>query len=73
MRLAERAEQRGDDYGVGGQTTAELERVRRDLRTGLAVMRSHFPARVPMESHLRAVDAELNRRDTHTSGEDRSW
>ncbi len=57
---------RGDDhrdaYGVASQTTAELERTRRDLKANLALVAHRSPARVPILSHMNAVVTELDRR-----------
>ena len=51
-----------DHYGVGELTIRELERVRRSLTAGLGLTRPCSPARGPIESHLSAVTAELERR-----------
>ena len=49
----------GRDHDVSGLTAAELERARRDLRVSLALAWPGSPARVPIEAHLEAIDAEL--------------
>jgi hypothetical protein len=55
-----------DHYCVRQQTTAELERVKRELQANLGLITADSPARVPIQAHLRAVDAELaNRADGH--------
>jgi hypothetical protein len=46
-------------HDVGGLTAGELERVRRELRASLALVRPDSPARVPILAHLSAIDAEL--------------
>jgi hypothetical protein len=57
---------RGDDgrdrYGVQELTPGELERTRRDLRTGLGLTLDDSPLRISLASHLQAVNAELDRR-----------
>jgi hypothetical protein len=51
-----------DRYGVRELTPGELERTRRDLRTGLGLTADDSPLRISLASHLQAVNAELNRR-----------
>ena len=50
------------DYDVRQLTTAELERVKRDLRTNLGLITPNSPAHVPIQAHMRAIDAELAER-----------
>jgi hypothetical protein len=55
-----------DRYCVRQQTTAELERVIRELQANLGLITDDSPARVPIEAHLQAIDAELaERADGH--------
>lgn len=51
-----------DSYGLDGQT-ADLRREHRDLATGMAFLGVGSAAREPMQSRLRAVAAELSRRN----------
>jgi hypothetical protein len=46
---------------------AELKATRRDLETGIAIMRSESPMRAPAAAYLAAVTAELDRRGRHRS------
>ena len=50
------------DHGVSQLTTAELEQTMRDLRTNLGLISPDSPAHVPIQAHMRAIDAELTRR-----------
>ncbi len=43
-------------------TTAELERAKRDLHTNLGLITPDSPAHVPIQAHMRAIDAELAKR-----------
>jgi hypothetical protein len=52
----------GRPYEVGGLTTGELERTRRELRANLALMRADSPARVPVVTYMRAINTELDER-----------
>lgn len=55
-----------DHYCARQQTTAELERVKRELQANLGLITADSPARVPIQAHLRAIDAELaERADGH--------
>lgn len=67
-----RVSRRNDDldhYCVRQQTTAELERVKRDLRANLGLISTDSPARVPIKTYLQAIDAELaERADGHHAG-----
>jgi hypothetical protein len=49
----------GREHDVSGLTAAELERARRDLQVSLALAWPDSAARVPIEAHLDAIDAEL--------------
>ena len=44
---------------VSALTSGELERTRRELAASLALARPGSPARVPIQAHLSAIDAEL--------------
>jgi hypothetical protein len=50
------------DHDVSQLTTAELERVRRDLHANLGLITPGSPAHAPIQAHLRAIDVELARR-----------
>jgi hypothetical protein len=66
IRQVSRRNDDQDHYCVRQQTTAELERTKRDLRANLGLITADSPARVPIQVHLRAVDAELaDRADGH--------
>ena len=55
-----------DHYCVRQLTTAELERVKRELQANLELITDDSPARVPIQAHMRAIDAELaERADRH--------
>jgi hypothetical protein len=43
----------------------ELRATRRDLQTGIAMMRQGSPMHAPATTYLAAVTAELDRRDRH--------
>jgi hypothetical protein len=43
-------------------TTAELERTKRDLHANLGLITPDSPAHVPIQAHIRAIDAELAER-----------
>jgi hypothetical protein len=45
-------------YDVGGQTTTELQRSRRELAANLAPVRPGSPSGVPILAHLNAIDAQ---------------
>lgn len=47
------------EHDVTGLTGRELEQVRRDLATSLALARADSPARVPILAQMTAIDAEL--------------
>jgi hypothetical protein len=57
----------GRDHDVSGLTAAELERARRDLEVSLTLAWPGSPARVPIEAHLDAIDAELAARTGGTA------
>ena len=70
IRQASRRNADQDHYCVRQQSTAELERVKRDLKANLGLITADSPARVPIQAHLRAVDAELaDRADGHHASE----
>jgi hypothetical protein len=50
------------DHGVGQLTSAELERVKRDLHANLGLIAPDSPAHVPIKAQMRAIDAELAER-----------
>jgi len=55
-----------DHYCVRQLTTAELERVKRELQANLGLITDDSPARVPIQTHMRAIDTELaERADRH--------
>jgi hypothetical protein len=49
-------------HDVRGLTLGELERIRRELRASLALVRAGSPARVPILARMDAIDAELAER-----------
>ncbi len=51
------------DHDVSMLTASELERARRELAASLALVRPGSPARVPIEAHLSAIDAERAERE----------
>ncbi len=54
----------GRSHDVRGLTTAELERIRRELRASLGLARPGSTACVPMLAHLSAINTELGRRSS---------
>ena len=50
------------DHDVRQLTTAELERAKRDLHTNLGLITPDSPAHVPIQTQMRAIDAELAER-----------
>ncbi len=62
MQLTTRGDEHPDHYGVGGHTTSELERVKRELSASLALSVPGSQAHVLIARHLQAVGAELSRR-----------
>lgn len=62
IRKVNRQDASQDHYCVRQQTTAELERVKRDLQANLGLITVNSPAHVPIQAHMRAVDAELAER-----------
>jgi hypothetical protein len=49
-------------HDVKHLTTAELERTKRELCANLGLITSHSPAHVPIQAHMKAIDAELAER-----------
>ena len=49
-------------HDVKRLTLAELERTRRELRANVGLITPGSPAHVPIQAHLRAIDAELAER-----------
>lgn len=49
-------------HDVSGLTDAELERTRRELQASLALARPGSATRVPISTHVSAIDTELARR-----------
>ena len=49
-------------HDVKHLTTAELERTKRDLHANLGLITPHSPAHVPIQAHMKAIDAELTER-----------
>lgn len=49
-------------HDVKHRTTAELERAKRELRANLGLITPHSPAHVPIQAHMKAIDAELTER-----------
>ncbi|MDQ2816422.1 MAG: hypothetical protein M3Z75_32430 [Actinomycetota bacterium] len=47
------------NHNVAGLTDAELDRARRELAASLALARPDSPVRVPILSHMSAIDTEL--------------
>ncbi len=62
IRQASRRKDGQDHYCVRQLTTAELENVRRQLQANLGLITADSPARVPIQAHMRAIDAELAER-----------
>lgn len=50
---------RQDHHRVKRLTTAELERVKRDLQANLGLIADDSPAHVPILAYMRAVETEL--------------
>jgi hypothetical protein len=50
------------DHDVRQLTTAELERTKRDLHANLGLITPDSPAHVPIQAHMKAIDAELAQR-----------
>jgi hypothetical protein len=51
------------DHDVSRLSAGELERTRRALSASLALTRPDSPARIPIEAHLSAIDAEQAERE----------
>ena len=49
-------------HDVSQLTTAELERVKRELQANLSLIALHSPAHVPIRAQMRAIDRELAER-----------
>lgn len=62
IRQASRDSDNPDHYSVRQLSTAELERAKRDLQANLGLIYPGSPAHVPIQSHMRAIDAELAKR-----------
>jgi hypothetical protein len=56
------------DHDVRQLTTAELERTKRDLYANLGLITAHSPAHVPIQAHMKAIDAELAERAEKVNG-----
>jgi hypothetical protein len=56
------------DHDVAGLTDAELDRARRELAASLALARPDSPIRVPILSHMNAIDTELTCRGDRMCG-----
>lgn len=66
IRQVSRRNDDQDHYCVKQLTTSELERVKRELQANLGLITADSPARVPIQTHMRAVDTELaERADRH--------
>ncbi len=66
IRQVNRRNDNQDHYCVRQLTTAELERAKRELQANLGLITVDSPARVPIQNHMRAIDAELaERADGH--------
>lgn len=66
IRQLSRHDNDQDHYCVRQLTTAELERTKRELQANLGLVTADSPARVPIQNHMRAIDAELaDRADGH--------
>jgi hypothetical protein len=50
------------NHDVRQLTTAELERTKRELHANLGLITPHSPAHVPIQAHMKAIDAELTER-----------
>jgi hypothetical protein len=55
-------------HDVRQLTTAELERTKRDLHANLGLITPHSPAHVPIQAHMKAIDAELAERVEKVNG-----
>ena len=62
IRQAGRRNDNQDHYCVRQQTTADLERVKRELQANLGLITDDSPAHVPIQAHMRAIDSELAER-----------
>jgi len=62
IRQVSRRNDDQDHYCVRQLTTAELERVKRELQANLGLITDDSPPHVPIQAHMRAVDAELAER-----------
>jgi hypothetical protein len=60
------------DHDVTMLTARELERAKRELQANLALARPGSPARVPIQAHLSAIDAELSKRSRRHGGQEQS-
>jgi hypothetical protein len=56
------------NHNVAGLTDAELDRARRELAASLALARPDSPVRVPILSHMSAIDTELTCRRVRMCG-----
>jgi len=55
-------------HNVSDLTASELERARRELAASLALSRAGSPVRLPTETQLRAIDAEMFSRGVRMCG-----
>lgn len=62
IRRASRGSGSPDHYSVRQLSTAELEQTKRQLKANLGLLTPDSPAHVPIQSHMRAIDAELAKR-----------
>src|SRR5260370_42070925 len=70
IRQVSRRNDDQDHYCVRQLTTAELERVKRELQANLGLITHDSPARVPIQAHMRAIDTALaERADRHQATE----
>ena len=66
IRQVSRRDDGQDHYCVRQLTMAELERTKRELQANLGLITADSPACVPIQAHMRAIDAELaERADGH--------
>jgi hypothetical protein len=56
------------NHDVAGLSDAELDHARRELAASLALARPGSPVRVPILSHMSAIDTELTRRGVRMCG-----
>lgn len=56
------------NHNVAGLSDAELDRARRELAASLALARPDSPIRVPILSHMSAIDTELTCRGVRMCG-----